>query len=330
MALRKWNSRDWVVFSGCVLPLVMLGLFVNDSYILHIFIICFIWIIVVSAWDLLLGYGGVLSFAQLAFFAIGAYASAMISIYMSVSPGLAVIFSVIVSGFFGVLVALPCMRLRGEYVALFTFAVHLALPVLLEQGRQYGTGGASGIVGIFPIELGPIVLSADNKVGWYFFLLALSAFCVILIYNTIIGGRLGRALVALRDSERFSQSLGINRGHVTLIMFAISSALTGFAGALYAHYLGIVTPRILGHEFFLLLLVMLCVGGAGRFPGVIIGAFAITIANELLRGTGQFRLLLLGAAVLLTVLLLPNGLYGLIPRAKALVGRSSAGAKRGR
>ncbi len=97
----------------------------------------------------------------------------------------------------------------------------------------------------------------------------------------------------------------------------ISAAITGVAGALYARYIGVVTPSILETEFFLIVMLMLCVGGMGLFPGAVLGAFIITIGNELLRSVGEYRLLVLGVTVLISVLFLPNGLTQLFAKSQA-------------
>lgn len=312
------SKRDLALFAAVVVAFGIIGLFVRDTYILHVLILCFVWVIVVAAWDLLMGYAGILSFAQLALFAVGGYASAMLSINQGIPPLLAIAGGSLVAGAMGALIAWPSMRLRGEYVALFTFAIHLALPTLLEQGRAYGTGGATGLIGMPPISFGDVVMRTNNKVAWYYLMLLAAALVVYVLYFRIIAGRWGRAFVALRDSEPFARALGINMGRAHVMIFAVSALVTGFGGALYAHYVGVITPRVLGNEFFLMVLIMLAIGGMGKFPGAVIGAFVVTISNELLRDTGQFRLLVLGLAVVAVMLLLPNGIFDLKRR---LLGR---------
>jgi branched-chain amino acid transport system permease protein len=130
----------------------------------------------------------------------------------------------------------------------------------------------------------------------------------------MLPGKLGMAFITLRDSEDFAKSLGVNDYKYKLIAFTFSAMITGIAGALYAHYVSVVTPKILGNEFFLMVMLMLSVGGTGKFPGVVLGAFIITIGNEVLRDAGQYRLLILGICVVLTILYLPNGIVQLRDR----------------
>ena len=299
------------VFLAAVAALAVAGPLVGDSYFLHILVLCFIWVIVASAWDLVMGYAGIFNFGQLALFAVGAYASAMLSIHAGLTPVLSLLAAMAVTGLVGLLIALPCLRLRGEYVALFTFAVHLALPTLLEKGRAVGTGGASGLLGIPPISVGGHVFATSDKLGWYFLALGAAALAVYVIYFGILRGRWGRAFVALRDSERFARSLGIDDNRSKLMLFTLSAVITGLGGALYAHYIGVITPRVLGNEFFLMVMVMLSIGGMGRYPGAILGAFIVTVGNEFLRETGSYRLLILGVIVVAVVLWLPRGITDL-------------------
>jgi branched-chain amino acid transport system permease protein len=310
-----------LLFWAVVGVLALLGAVITDSYIQHVLILCFLWCIVAAAWDLALGYAGVFNYAQLVFFAAGAYATSMLALKLGVPPVPAIIAASVIAGLVGLLVGLPCLRLKGEYVALFTFAVHLAMPPLIQQTKALGSGGTMGLFGVPPINLFGIVFTSQNKIAWYFLTLIAAALCVHVIYFVLLRSKTGRAFVALRDSEHFARSLGVNELKYKLLAFTLSAVITGFAGALYAHYTSVVTPKILGNEFFLLVMVMLAIGGIGRFPGAVMGAMIVTILNELLRSTGTFRLLILGLLVVFTLLLLPNGMVSLRQQWTRITGR---------
>jgi branched-chain amino acid transport system permease protein len=310
-ALTRPNLRLLLL---AALALGLIGLAFGTNNILHVLILCLIWTIVVAAWDMTMGYAGIFNFAQLALFTIGGYGSAMLAMHGGVPTLLAPFAAAALTALAGLLIALPCLRLRGEYVALFTFAVHLALPTILEKGRAVGTGGATGLIGIPPIRVPGFAFTAAEKLAWFLLALVAATVVIWLVYGVILSGRLGRAFVALRDSAAFARSLGVDDRRNRLALFVLSAALTGFGGALYAHYVGVMTPRVLGNEFFLMVMLMLSVGGLGHYPGVLLGAFAVTIGNELLRDTGEFRLLILGAVVLLVILYLPGGIGGLFRR----------------
>lgn len=129
-------------------------------------------------------------------------------------------------------------------------------------------------------------------------------------YFFILCGRIGLAFIAMRDVDEFAQSLGVNERRYKFLALVLSALFAAIGGGLYAHYTAVVTPKILGTEFFLMAMVMLAIGGMGRFPGAILDVFVIVIGNELLRMFDDYRLLILGVAVVLVVVLLPKGIIG--------------------
>lgn len=320
-AIRPPDRRLQYGYWAAVGLLALGGALISDSYVQHVLILCFIWCMVAAAWDLTLGYAGIFNYAQIALFAFGAYATGMLTMRLGLPPIAAVALATALTGLLGLLIALPCLRLQGEYVALFTFSIHLAMPPLIQLAKPLGTGGTMGLLGIPPLQAFGVTFGPMNKIGWYFLALGAAAISVYLVYFVVLRSRPGRAFVALRDSAEFARSLGANAFKYRLLAFTLSALMTGFAGALYAHYTSVVTPKILGNEFILLVIVMMAIGGIGRFPGAVLGAFVITILNELLRDAGTYRLLILGMLVVLTLLLLPNGLVSLWEKVKRL-GRS--------
>jgi branched-chain amino acid transport system permease protein len=306
--------RDSLVFWAIVGAFAVLGFFVADSYFRHIMILVFIWCIVIASWDLVLGYAGIFNYAQLVFFATGAYGAAMLSIHAGLTPLVSIVLAAPIGLVMGLLVAIPSLRLKGEYIALFTFAVHLALPPIIQQGKAIGMGGNTGLLGIPWLNLFGYRVSPIDKLTWYWVALAFGAVCVYLIYFIVLRRKTGLAFLGIRDATTFSQSIGVNEYKYKVLAFVISALFTAVAGGLYAHYTSVVTPKILGTEFFLMAMVMLAIGGMGRFPGAILGVFIVVIGNELLRAFDDYRLLILGLAVVMVVIYLPNGIAGLFRR----------------
>ncbi len=150
-----------------------------------------------------------------------------------------------------------------------------------------------------------------DKVPWFYVALAISFLSLFAIYK-IIHSPSGLAFTALRDAEPFAKSLGVDDFRYKLMAFGISAFLTGTIGAFYAHYVGVVSTQILGLDIFLLLMVMIIIGGMGRFPGAAIGAFIVIFLNYLLRPTEHIRFIIFGAMVVVLVVLLPGGLMGVL------------------
>lgn len=306
--------RDSLIYWAVVALFALLGPLIGDSYFLHVLILVFIWCIVISSWDLILGYAGIFNYAQLVFFATGAYSAAMLSIYAGLTPLLAIGCAGLAGALAGVIVAVPSLRLKGEYVALFTFAVHLALPPLIQQGRAIGMGGNTGLLGVPRLNLLGYQVSPIDKLTWFWVALAFGSVCVYLIYYVILRGRIGLAFIALRDAETFAHAIGVNEYRYKMLAFVLSAFFTAIAGGVYAHYTSVVTPKILGTEFFLMAMVMLAIGGMAKFPGAIIGVFLVVVGNEFLRSFDDYRLLLLGILVVITVIFFPNGIAGVVAK----------------
>ena len=309
MTWRKMGLLMAVVYGAMAIMPAFVG---GTEHLMHILIMCLIWAIVASCWDLIMGFAGIFSFGQVAFFVIGAYASAIFSIKFQVPPLLAMLLAGAVAALIGAVVGLPCLRLKGAYVALVTFAVHMILEPFLKSGmgRAIGTGGSRGILTIPPIQLFGLPFDSDHKVAVFYLALVLAVACSVVIL-IVIRSFWGTAFLALKDSEDFASSLGVSAFKYKLAVFALTSFLTGLAGGFYGHYVGMLSTRMLGIDLFVTLMIMLVIGGIGQFPGAILGAIVTVTINEMLSPLGPYRPLTLGAMVVVLTLLLPDGVIGL-------------------
>ena len=194
-----------------------------------------------------------------------------------------------------------------------TLAFFEVIAPLIVVGESWGTGGKAGLFPIPSFAFGGYEFNADELIPWYYLGWAIMAICLFTIYR-LIYSMLGLSFTALRDAESFAQSLGINRFKSALMVTAIASAITGLIGAYYAHYVVVISPRMLGLDMFLFLLIMIIFGGASSFPGAAIGAFAITFLDDALRPLGSYRLLAFGGLMVILILLLPKGLMGYLEK----------------
>jgi branched-chain amino acid transport system permease protein len=306
------GSLKWMTL-GSVAGLALLAavpLVVKSAYTLNLFVLALIWMMIVVGWDLITGYAGIFSFGQIAFFVIGAYASGMLAIGLSLSPWITMPLAGLITAGFAVAIALPCLRVRGAYVAVVTYALHLVLPTLIIVFAFLGTGGVGGLIAVPPLSIGSYIFSPLNMVPWYYVALALASISVFFVYFVILRSSFGLALTALRDAEDFAKSLGVNEDRTKLIVFALSGFFTGIAGGFYVHYTGSISQRTLGMDFFLLLMVMLMVGGMGRYPGAVLGALLFTFVNDYLRVADSIRLIILGLIIIVAILVMPEGFVG--------------------
>lgn len=292
-----------------ILPIFLHG----NLAIMGVLIMILIWAVVAGHWDLIMGYAGVFTFSNVALFVIGAYTSAILAKQFGISPWLGIWAGGAMAAGIGMLISLPCLRLKGSYVALITFALHLILEPLLKSdfGRAIGTGGAQGVWLIPPLSVGGYTFSPFNLVPWFYVALGISLASLFVVYK-VIHSSWGLAFVATRDDEAFARNLGVDDYRYRLIVFGVTSFFTGLIGAFYAHFVGALSTRILGLDLFLLLMVMQVVGGMGRFPGAVLGSVIVTLANEGLRAAGVYRLVVFGAMVMALVVLVPEGIMGAI------------------
>jgi len=311
--LMKLDRESITLLIMLAVLLLLPAYFHNDQYIMHILIMCLIYSVVAVGWDFMLGYAGIFTFGQFGFFAIGAYASGILTLHLGIPVPLGVIIGGLIAAGAGIIIGLPCLRLRGAYIALVTFAFHLILIPLINSdfGRAIGTGSTRGLLGVPPLAVGSYSFSVADKIPWYYILLGVAFLSFFAIYR-ITRSSIGLAFVSLRDSNKLAKSFGVDDFKYKLMVFGISAFFTGMIGAFYAHYTGIVSTRILGLDIFLMVMVMLVIGGMGRFPGAAIGAFIVTFLSEALRPLGEYRLFIFGAIVVAVIVLLPEGLMGVL------------------
>ena len=279
----------------------------RSPYILHLFNVFFIWSIVVSNWNLIMGYAGIWSMANVAFLVIGCYSSALLSLHSGLPPMICIPLSGLITMLIATLfVGLPSLRLRGIYIALLSMIFANMLLDVLKITRRI-TGGSIGLPEVPPLFDG-ITLIQSYYINFSSFVI------LLLMVYWIIHSRSGLAFVALRDANEMAKALGISEYREKLKVFALSSFMTGIAGGLYVHYTRIASPDLLYISTFLMAIAMMVVGGMGRFPGGVLGAALFVFGGEWLRLFGIVRLTIMGSLICILILFFPGGIMELIER----------------
>lgn len=288
-------------------PLVLGG----DQVMMRVLILTLVYATVAQAWDLIMGYAGVFTFGQVAFFGIGAYTSAILTGSHGVSPWLGLLCGGVVAAFIGFLTGLPCLRLKPSYVALLTFAIQMLASafVLASVGLRIGTGGPDGLYGLPPLSIFGLTPNALELTPSFYIALGLFFVFMMIIYKVIFS-RPGRAFTAVRDNDQLASSLGVSAYRYKLLVFVISAFVAGALGAFFASYTGAIGSTIFGVDMFLMLILMQVLGGMGMFPGTALAAFIILWANQQLLVIDKWRPVVFGVAIILVVLLLPHGILG--------------------
>lgn len=312
------NTRRWLFRIFGLLVLVLLPQVVQDRYFMHIVVMTGIFTILALSWNLLAGYTGQLNLGHAAFFGIGAYTSALVAMKLGISPWIGLFVGGLVASFFGFLLGFPSLRLSGPYLAITTigFAEILRLVAVNWVDLTRGSLGLSGVPLLTPIRLGDWTFKFYLERDYYYVVLVailLTLFCI----KRLVRSEFGVSLQALRDDETGAQSIGINTASYKLAVFTISAFFAGFAGALFAHFVRLVSPETMALHTTFDTLTMVMVGGLGTIAGTILGAVALTFLSEWLRYFEDMlkldiRLVIYGLLLILTILFMREGLVGVL------------------
>ncbi|MCO5387276.1 branched-chain amino acid ABC transporter permease [Desulfosporosinus sp.] len=303
------NKNLLFTLLALVIALVV-PLIIKAPYQLHIVILILIWATIGTAWNLLGGYGGQVSFGHAAFFGLGAYSAGMLSLHFDLSPWWGMLLGPIAATIIAFPIGLICFRLRGPYFALAMLALGEIFRILFTNLSV--TNGAQGIL-IMPV--------ITSKAAYYYIALALLAFTVVTTYK-IVNSKIGYYLVSIREDQDAATSLGISTTTYKIIALLPSAFFTGLAGALYMNYVAFIDPKIVFNlvnvSIMIILVVML--GGPATTWGPTIGAAIYIILGELFRATlGAANVLVFGLLVCIIIMFMPNGILGALTSLKRIV-----------
>jgi branched-chain amino acid transport system permease protein len=314
----QFKDKRLLALTGLALALLALVPFAVEGYWIRVLTVIFMFGVVAQGLNLMAGYMGYIPFGNAMFYGIGAYSSA-IAMQQGL-PFLATLFlGGIVSVVISILFGLPVLRLRGHYFAIATIGLSGGLMSLVQNFTD-ATGGAMGTT-LPIIPQPPQVLYAN----FYWGMLALMVMTTVCM-SLLIRSRFGFAVRSIKANEDAANAMGINTTTVKVITWALSAFFTSLAGSIYAYWMSFIAPA----EVFDVMIVVngiviLLVGGLGTIMGPILGAFTFELVSELTWSHfGEFHMASLGAATIVIVFLIPNGLIGKLSRLSAR-GKNFAG-----
>ena len=261
--------------------------------------------------NIVVGFAGLLDLGYVAFFAIGAYTIAVLTSpemsFFNLSFWEALPFAILVGVISGILLGIPVLKMRGDYLAIATLGFGEIIRILfLSDFLRPWLGGAQGIGKIPKASIGGMEFATPQQI--YYLILA-GCLLVALISWRLRDSRLGRAWMALREDEDVAQAMGINLVSTKLLAFATGAGFSALSGAIFASKLGSVYPHSFNVMISINILCLIIVGGIGSIPGAIVGAIVLVGLPELLREFAEYRLLVYGAALVAMMLLRPEGLW---------------------
>jgi branched-chain amino acid transport system permease protein len=317
------QKQDYLILAVFLVGMALLPLAAPSNYFLGQATLYLIWAAVVSQWNLVLGVAGIMSIGNLALFAAGGYAVALLGLYFGVSPWASLPVAALAGLAMALLMGLTTLRLRGAYTVVVTLAIAMVMYQLIvtdvECFRRTSsacyslTGGARGLTRFGDFGFNEMFGYGAAAKGNFLLALAVLVLCMAAAI-TVIYSPYGRAFQALRDNEQAARARGIRVEKFQLIVFAAAGFFTGLAGAVYAGTQRTFGPQILGFPTLLFLLSIMIVGGRGRVWGPVLGTLCLALVQENLTSLAQWQGSIYAVLLILILILAPEGLAGGLSR----------------
>ena len=291
-----------LVFVG--LPALLAGF--DRGYFYQIANLALIFVLLSASMHLVTGVAGLLHLGHAAFYGVGAYTAALLSTKIGLGFTVTLPLSGLVAALIAFLVALPTMRLVSIYFAVATLAIGQMIYLVMLNWVEF-TKGPNGIIVTKGLEL--FGFSLSGRLATYYTVAAVVTLCVLAI-GRLSHSYYGNALRSIREDDQCADAMGVRTARLKMEAFTLSAFFAGVAGSLWAHMTGYISPGDFKFSESILILAMVVVGGLGSLPGAVIGALLLILLPEGLRAFGDFRNIMVGLVMFLSILLLPKGLLG--------------------
>ncbi|MGX8710271.1 branched-chain amino acid ABC transporter permease [Clostridium sp. KNHs216] len=324
--LQKPSNRKHIAAIVAIMLLIVIPLmmehnivFVQSKYVYVLLCMIGIYTIVTSGLDILFGYTGQVSFGHAGFFCIGAYASVLMThpswglgkwFGITLPPIISIFIAAFISALFGILLSIPASKLVFHFLALLTIAFNYLI-LLVVSNFPTLTNGYIGITGVPQVSIFGFSFSAVSSKYRYYYLILFFTIVFLIIKRNIIHSRVGRGFIAIRDNLTAANGCGVNVHYYKTMSFAISAFFVGFAGALYVHMIGFISPDTFVQNTSVIFMTMLLFGGSGNLVGPILGSAFITSIQEGLQPLADYRMLIYGIIILVIILFQPEGIAGI-------------------
>lgn len=318
VGMKRWGLLLLGVIGAAALPLLV------NSYLTSVLVIIGIYCITTVGVSLLMGFAGLVSLAQAAFWGVGAYATGVMAVSFGISPWLGIVLGMLLSGLLAFGLGWITRNLNGHYFSLATLGFGIVLNIVLIEESEW-TGGSSGLSGIPGLSFASMSLSGDT--AWYYFVWAIALLSLFLCRNLVHSGW-GRNLRSMHASQAASESMGIHTGRYRLQAFVISSLFAGLSGGLYACYMSFISPAVFNFDMSIKFVIMAVLGGLVSIWGSLVGVVVVTLLVEALRqyvplllhdssSGGAIEVIFFGVLLVAIMVYLPNGIMGMFQKRKS-------------
>jgi branched-chain amino acid transport system permease protein len=303
------HSDKWKILGGTagLFILLILPLFLG-KYSIFLLSLLAVYALVSLGLNLLMGYTGQIAAGHAGFLAIGAYVTAIFTANLEWLPcPLILLLAGTISGLIGFLLGIPILRLKGFYIAMATLAFGVVVSEIILQWSSV-TGGDDGF-SVPTARIGSFVFDSDFKL---FYLIIPVTVIMTLLAKNLVNGYIGRAFIALRESEVAAQTTGVDLAKYKTIAFAVSAFYTGVAGGLFAYLITFLSPDAFTIELSIDFIAMIVIGGMGSILGSIIGAVILTGMQQILAGLQDLQVLIFGLSLIVFMIFMPRGIVGML------------------
>ncbi len=283
-----------------LLPLLM------DDYLTSVAVLAGIYVMLGLSLNIIVGYAGLFQLGHAAFYGIGAYTAAILNLRFGIPIFVLLPVGALVAGLFAFLISRPILHLRGDYLCIVTIAFGEIFRMVLKNNLFGLTGGSNGLSGISRPALFGWTFS--RPIHYYYLVLGL-VLLTIFVARRLERSRLGRAWTYVREDELAAEAMGINTTRIKLLAFVLGSAWAGLAGVVYASRYRVISPENFSFTESVIMFCIVVLGGIGSVPGMLLGTAGMVVLPEFVRAAKTWRDAWLGVAMILMMIVRPEGLW---------------------
>lgn len=287
--------------------------FLFSTYQTNIMITALMYVVLGLGLNIVVGLAGLLDLGYVAFYAVGAYTYALLHHHFGLGFWVVLPIGGLLAALFGILLGIPVLRLRGDYLAIVTLGFGEIIRLILENWGSFSQG-PSGVANIARPGLFGIELSLNMAINYTYYIMVLFVIITIFFVNRLQDSRLGRAWIALREDEIACQAMGIDKMKTKLVAFSLGAFWAGIIGVVFAAKTTFINPASFTFLESAIILSIVVLGGMGSIIGVIIGALVLILMPEYLRALSEYRMLAFGAILVCMMVFRPQGIIASVRR----------------
>ena len=325
--VRRLMAHPRIYVPGlCVLAgFVLIFPFLFSAYQTNIMTTALIYVMLGLGLNIVIGLAGLLDLGYVAFYAVGAYAYALLNYHFGLGFWTVLPIGAILGATFGIILGFPVLRLRGDYLAIVTLGFGEIIRLILENWNDF-SHGPSGIANISRPGFFGIEMSLHAATIYLYYVMIGLVLMTIFFVNRLQSSRIGRAWMALREDEIACQAMGIDKTMTKLTAFALGATWAGMGGVVFAAKTTFINPASFTFLESAIILCIVVLGGMGSIAGVIVGALVLILLPEYLRAFSDYRMIIFGATLVIMMVFRPQGLISDARRAYRFKGGQAEGA----